>query len=306
MLARPFRPAAAPGVSTLDDALWERVGRLLVARGRVTQPDLDSARAEQRRTKMPLDEILVERGDVSRHEIASIILAVQLGSEWRDKRRGQPDTGKPAARAAGRRASEPLPDVPAGPRRAFTLACLAVDISMLALAALVAALARRSSDVPLPPAGWMAVFSALTVVLYWSWRLYTFRTKLRPVADSLLIAGATSLAAMAVLTIRSLNGTAGGAEELLPLWAFAAVYGVSGRMGFYLAWSVRAALSPEPAAAESEPGEPELPGRHARPKPPPARRMEIVPLRPELWGVLDELRREVDALVRERGFAEAG
>jgi hypothetical protein len=34
--------------------------------------------------------------------------------------------------------------------------------------------------------------------------------------------------------------------------------------------------------------------------------MEVVPLRPEPWGVFDELRREVDALVREQREAELG
>jgi hypothetical protein len=179
---------------------------------------------------------------------------------------------------------------------------------MLALAAGGAALARRGSDVPLPPAGWIAVFSALTLVLYWSWRLYTFRTGLRPLADVLLIAGASGLAAMAMLTIRSLAGESGVGDELLPLWAFTAVYGVAGRMGFYLAWSARLALPPEPVAAEpEESGEPELPEAVSPPTAPQrTRRMEIVPLRPELWGVFDELRREVDALVREQREMEPG
>jgi hypothetical protein len=62
---------------------------------------------------------------------------------------------------------------------------------------------------------------------------------LRPLADVLLIAGASGLAAMAMLTIRSLAGDSGVGDELLPLWAFTAVYGAAGRMGFDLGWSVR-------------------------------------------------------------------
>ena len=309
VLARRRRSADAPGVATLDAALWERVGRLLVARGELTQSELEGALAEQRRTRAPLDEILVERGHVTRHGIATTVLVIQLGREWREKLRESPAAEAVEAAAPAPPGPAPLPDVPAGPRRAFVLACLAIDVSMLALAAGGAALARRSSDVPLPPAGWIAVFAALTLGLYWSWRLYTFRTRLRPVADVLLIAGATGLAAMAMLTIRSLAGESGVGDELLPLWAFAAVYGVAGRMGFYLAWSVRVALPPEPVAAEpDEIDEPDelptvisTPGGPSRP-----RRMELVPLRPELWGVLDELRREVDAIVREQREAELG
>jgi hypothetical protein len=308
VLAQPLRSAGAAGIATLDDALWERVGRLLVARGRLTPAELEAALAEQRRTLAPLDAILVERGYVSRHEIASTVLVVQLGKQWREKRLERQPVEALEVNAQVAPEPKPLPDVPAGPRRAFTLACLAIDISMLTLAALVAALARRSSDVPLPPAAWMASFSALTLVLYWSWRLYTFRTRLRPVADSLLIAGATSLAAMAVLTIRSLAGASGVGDEMLPLWAFTAVYGVAGRMGFYLAWTARVALPPEPAAVEPEQiDEPERPEARPSPATPRAvRRMELVPLRPELWGVFDELRREVDALVREQREAELG
>jgi hypothetical protein len=290
----------------MDEALWERVGRVLVSRGKLTAAELESARAEQRRTRAPLDEILIERGSVTRHGIATTVLAVQLGRDWREKLREPPPAE--AVETVPSATPAPLPDVPAGPRRAFILACLAIDASMLALAAGGAALARRSSTVPLPPAGWIALFAALTLLLYWSWRLYTYRTRLRPVADVLLIAGATGLAAMAMLTIRSLAGGSGVGDELLPLWAFAAVYGVAGRMGFYLAWSARMALPPEPVAAEPDVIEaPELPKVVSPPTGPPrARRMEVVPLRPELWGVLDELRREVDALVREQREAEQG
>jgi hypothetical protein len=92
----------------------------------------------------------------------------------------------------------------------------------------------------------MALFGALSLGLYWGWRLPTLKTKLRPWADAVLVAGATSLAAMAVLAMRSLAGKHGVAEGLLPLWAFASVYGVTGRFAFYLAWAPKAAPSPDP------------------------------------------------------------
>lgn len=293
MVARPLRAGGPPGVATLDDTLWERVGRLLVARGRLTPRELDAALAEQRRTREPLDEILIERGHVTRHEIASLVLVIQLGKRWRERVRESPANTPDA---------ESLPDVPVGRGRTFALACLAVDGAVLAAATLMAAIDRGSSNAPLPAAGWTALFAALTLVLYWSWRLAIFRTRLRPWADALLVAGATSLAAMVVFTIRSLAGESGTGAELLPLWAFVTVYGVAGRLGFYLAWTARPAVSPVPQdSAREMVDEPEP--SEARPS---VRRMEVVPLRPELWGVLDELRREVDAIAREQREAQIG
>src|SRR5207253_3441795 len=151
---------------------------------------------------------------------------------------------------------EPVEEVPSGRPRVYALGCLAVDVTMLVLAALGAVLARRHSAVAFPPVGWVVAFAAGTVVLYWSWRLYTFRVRLRPLADALLVAAATGLAAMCVLTIRSLAGSSGVGDALLPLWAFAAVYGVAGRMAFYLYWTVRIGRTPdEPAETAGDDGE---------------------------------------------------
>jgi hypothetical protein len=291
-----------------------------VARGRLTQEHLDWALGAQRRTGVPFDEILVQQGFVTRHEIASLVLVCQLGSRWRDRVAARQaallestapvQTAEPPVR--------PATGVPAGRPRTFALACLAVDVAMLILAALGTAWSRGGSGVAFPPAGWVALFCLLALGLYWAWRLYTFRVELRPLADALLIAGATGLAAMSVLTIRSLDGEAGFADAFLPLWAYAAVYGVAGRFAFYLWWSVRVGKAPDPVPADEEEETVEQVWPRAstgRAGPPFGRRMEVVPLRPEMWGLLDELRREVDTLVRERqaepggrghDFAEAG
>jgi len=273
---------------TLDDALWERVGRLLVARGRLAQRELDSALAEYRRTRVPLDEVLVQRGCVSRQAVASAVLLAQVGEELHAQLRGRA--------GAKWRQLEVFPDVPVEPVRKFALACLAVDVVVFALAAVVAAVARSSSNVALPPAGWMALFGALALGLYWAWRLATLRTKLRPWADALLVAGATSLAGLVVLTIRSLAGKSGVAEGLLPLWAFATVYGVTGRLAFYLAWTPKTVTPPEPLEAHR-------PRSPKQPVPLPAPRvLEVVPaLRPDISALLEELQVEIDAIVRERG-----
>jgi hypothetical protein len=278
-----------PAVVTLDDSLWERVGRFLVARGRLNRRELDSALAEYRRTRVALDEVLVRRGVVSRQAVASAVLVVQLGDELEDRLRER--------RVEPARELEPFPDVPGEPVRVFALACFAVDLVVFVAAVVVAGIARSSSNVSLPPAAWIALFGALSLGLYWGWRAPTLKTKLRPWADALLVAGSTSLAALAVLTIRSLAGKTGAAEGLLPLWAFATVYGLAGRMAFYLAWPPRPAALPEPA---DEP----RPRRRIEPVPTPVTvpppRLEVVPLRPDISALLEELLTEIDLIAAER------
>jgi hypothetical protein len=300
VLARVPQPVETPAVATLDDALLERVGRLLVARGRLTQAELDSAVAEQRRTREPLDRILVERGVADRQTVASAVLLAQLGSELEDRLRREHEpveTREPCPEPL----PEPLPDVPTQPHRLYVVVCLAVDVAMVALGAALAAVARTDSPVPLPPSAWMALFAAIAVGFYWAWRAGTFRIRLRPWADALLVAGATSLGGLIVLTIRSLDGKSGVAESLLPLWAFVTVYWLAGRMAFYLAW---APWAKEPSSPEVRPERPR--GRPEKPEDPVAPRpLEVVPLRPTLHDLLVELTREIEAVVREQRLAEA-
>ena len=52
---------------------------------------------------------------------------------------------------------------------------------------------RPVFSVAFPPVAWAVAFAAITIILYWSWRLYTFRVKLRPLADSVLVGAATGL-----------------------------------------------------------------------------------------------------------------
>jgi hypothetical protein len=225
--------------TTLDEAPWRRVGGILVARRTLTEDELRTVQAEQRRTQLPLDEILVRRRRVSRHEIASLVLFCQLGGA--DRKRLRTRLAAPAA------AAEPSTEVPVGRPRTFKLACVGIDLSMLVLATLAAAWSRSASDLPYPPAGWVALFALLTPALYWSWRLYTYRTTLRPFADAVLIAAATGLASMVALTIQSLAGESGIADTFLPLWALVAVYGVIGRFAFYLFWTAWVVRRSEPA-----------------------------------------------------------
>jgi len=236
--------------------------------------------------------VLVSRGYASRHTVASAVLVVQLGRDWRRRL----VEASPAVTSEPEPRSERLPDVPIPPRKRFVAACLAVDAAVLVLAAVVAAAARTHSHVSLLPASWVVVFVVLALGLYWTWRLLTYSTLLRPWADAALVAGATSLAALLVLTLRSLSGHHFVAEAMLPLWAFAVVYGVAGRLAFYLAWPALEARRETPPEADAEPvAEPERPSLQAVPA-----QSDVVPLRPELWALLDELRREVEVVALER------
>jgi hypothetical protein len=281
-------------VATLDDALWQRVGRLLVDRGRVTDRELDAAMAECHGTGQPLDDVLVSRGHVSRHTVASAVLVVQLGRDWRRRLEQAAPARAPAPKPQPEPGRERIPDVPIPPKKRFFPACLAVDVGVLVLATLMAAVAQTQSNVAPLPAPWTVAFIALSLGLYWSWRLSTYSTRLRPWADAVLVAGATSLSALIVLTIRSLSGRQGVAEALLPLWAFAVVYGVAGRIAFYLAWPVLEArrTTPDVDAAPADDSTAELEALG-----PPS---EVVPLRPELWALLDELRQEAEAVAIDR------
>ena len=207
-----------PSVATLDDALWRRVGEILVRRQRITREQLDVARGDARLTGKPLDEVLVSYGYATRQAVASTVLAVQLGFEGH---------GPPSGVSR-------LADSVSPPGRRFALWTFAVDLALLVLAVAGTVVGHRRSTVPLPSAGWVAGFLIMTLIVYWSWRVYARNVKLRPLADAVLVAGAASVAGMLVLTVRSLTGWAGLGDELLPLWAFAAVYGVAGRLAYYL------------------------------------------------------------------------
>ncbi len=246
--------------------------------------------AECHGTGVALDDVLVSRGYVSRQTAASAVLVVQLGRDWRRR----------LEEAAPARASEPkpererIPDVPIPPKKRFVPACLGVDVGVLVLATLMAAVGQTQSNVAPLPAAWTAAFIGLSVGLYWSWRLLTYSALLRPWADATLVAGATSLSGLLVLTIRSLSGHHGVAEALLPLWAFAVVYGVAGRIAFYLVWPVLEARRTTPDV-DAAPADESSAGLEAL-----GPTSEVVRLRPELWALLGELREEVEVVALER------
>jgi exopolysaccharide biosynthesis polyprenyl glycosylphosphotransferase len=119
---------------------------------------------------------------------------------------------------------------------AWALSCLAVDATMLVLAAAATVLGARAAGLSAPPLGWVAVFSALCLALYGTRRLYVPRLHLRSLDAVKSILLATTVAAMVALTARVLFGDSDDlATDSLRLWAFAAVYVASGRVALY--WS---------------------------------------------------------------------
>ena len=87
-----------------------------------------------------------------------------------------------------------------------------------------------------PPAAATAIFVVLCLALYWSRGLYGLRFRIHTLDDLRTIFGATTLAAMLVLTGRVLLGsTADLATETARLWAFTLAYVSAGRLAWY--WS---------------------------------------------------------------------
>jgi exopolysaccharide biosynthesis polyprenyl glycosylphosphotransferase len=123
------------------------------------------------------------------------------------------------------------------PGTARLLTRLGVDVAMLAIAALATAFGASASGISSPPALWMAGFAALCLVLYAKRGLYSSSSlRLRAIDDVYDLTLATTLAAMAVLSLRALAGdTHDALAGSLRPWAFALVYVSAGRLALY--WS---------------------------------------------------------------------
>jgi exopolysaccharide biosynthesis polyprenyl glycosylphosphotransferase len=121
-------------------------------------------------------------------------------------------------------------------RMSWIAACLAVDGLMLVAAVAATWLGSRGSDVPVMSLAWLASFGVLIVVLSW-WRgMYEPRLRLELLEDVRALVAITSLAAMAILSMRVLfTHVAVDAAEVLRPWAFATAYIAAGRAA--LSWS---------------------------------------------------------------------
>src|SRR6266516_948335 len=111
------------------------------------------------------------------------------------------------------------------PGTVWALSCLSVDAGMLVFAAAVTAIGSSVTGIASPPAVWMAAFAVLCFLLYHRRGLYRPRFRLRALDDVRGVAIATTIAAMAILSLRALLGNSQDilAESFRP-WAFAVVY----------------------------------------------------------------------------------
>jgi exopolysaccharide biosynthesis polyprenyl glycosylphosphotransferase len=123
-----------------------------------------------------------------------------------------------------------------GPDSAWALARFSLDAIMLVAAALASSLGSRAANVDAPPAGWLALFAVLVVAAFAGRGMYRPRLRHEILDDLRGVVVATSLAAMAVLTLRALLTEPAdlSAQSIRP-WAFATVYLAAGRIALH--WS---------------------------------------------------------------------
>jgi exopolysaccharide biosynthesis polyprenyl glycosylphosphotransferase len=110
-------------------------------------------------------------------------------------------------------------------------ACLTVDVLMLVGAVATAELGAARAGVASLSRTWMVAFPLLVVVLLWARRMYAPRLSLRVVDDIRAVAFATTIAAMALVTLRALGNAdaSAAADQAARLWAFSTVLVLGGR-----------------------------------------------------------------------------
>jgi exopolysaccharide biosynthesis polyprenyl glycosylphosphotransferase len=118
----------------------------------------------------------------------------------------------------------------------WRLASLVVDSLMLVAAGFAASLGASAAGVSGPGAAWLAGFSVVVVALLHLRGMYAERLRIQMLDDIRRVVTATSVAAMAILTLRVLVGQNPelAAQAIRP-WAFATVYLAVGRIA--LSWA---------------------------------------------------------------------
>ncbi|MGH3105417.1 MAG: hypothetical protein ACRDN6_15100, partial [Gaiellaceae bacterium] len=123
-----------------------------------------------------------------------------------------------------------------GLRARWALGCFALDATMLVLAAFATELGARAAEVRSLSLAWTAAFGLIALAALALRGMYRPDLRLRTVDDARRVVGAVTVAAMALLSVAAVTGTAPVvAGELVRLWAFAGVYVVAGRIGLYRA-----------------------------------------------------------------------
>jgi exopolysaccharide biosynthesis polyprenyl glycosylphosphotransferase len=120
--------------------------------------------------------------------------------------------------------------------RAWTVARLSLDSSMLFIAAVATTFGSSAAGVPAPPAIWLAVFSGFVLAFAAMRGLYATRLRYEMLDDLRAILIATSLAGVAVLSLRELVAAPPElAAQMIRAWAFAGAYVAAGRVALH--WS---------------------------------------------------------------------
>ncbi len=122
------------------------------------------------------------------------------------------------------------------PGALWSLARFSLDASMLVIAAVAAIVGSESAGVPSPPAVWLGLFGATVLALCAVRGMYGFRLRSELLEELRIVLTATSLAAMAVLSVRALVGAPPNlAAQTIRMWAFAVAYVAAGRIALH--WS---------------------------------------------------------------------
>jgi exopolysaccharide biosynthesis polyprenyl glycosylphosphotransferase len=126
--------------------------------------------------------------------------------------------------------------LPLRPEATWAIARLSLDAAMLTAAALAAVLGSSAAGVPAPPLEWLVVYGVLVAGTLGLRGMYRSRLRADLLEDLRGVVVATSVSAMAVLTLRELFTEPDDlSAQVLRPWVFATVYVAVGRMAIH--WS---------------------------------------------------------------------
>ena len=149
---------------------------------------------------------------------------------------GAPQAGASAARVELGRREQLAARLSLRPDSAWALARFSLDASLLAVAGLASALGARAAGIQAPPVGWLVLFAVLVLIAFAARGMYRPRLRAELLEELRGVVVATSLAAMAVLTLRELlTEPSDLAAQVIRPWAFAMVYLAAGRVALH--WS---------------------------------------------------------------------
>jgi exopolysaccharide biosynthesis polyprenyl glycosylphosphotransferase len=122
------------------------------------------------------------------------------------------------------------------PDSTWVIARFALDATMLVAAGLASALGSQAAGIEAAPVGWVLLFAGFVLAMFAVRGMYRPRLRSELLEDLRGVVAATSLAAMAVLTLREVFAEPPDlAAQVIRPWAFAIVYVAAGRVA--LNWS---------------------------------------------------------------------